>query len=220
MTVEEFFKFTADFPDIADLLRQSDRLNKEVKQVRRRLNTKANHYSFLDAIVRHNYYDKPLEKAVQALLKEVGYTDVRWLGHNNKYEDLQIWLGDRITTIEVKGLAGAHPKEHDCSQVIKYMARRQDIHKDKRVMGLFIVNHNNSVPDFTKRSAAPFDKTRIKDAELFKYGLLTTRELFYAFIKLKTGQLTFNDFDTTLHGVGLIKFDSGGLKASNQTGIM
>lgn len=220
MTVEDFFKLTADFPDIADLLRQSERLNKEAKQIRRRLNTKAKHYSFLNTTVGHNSFDKPLERAVQKLLKEVGYTDVRWIGHNNQFEDLQIWRDSRITVIEVKGLSTLHPKENDCSQVGKYILRRQAKHKDKQIFGIFIVNHNNSVADFTKRNAAPFDKTKINDAELAKRGLLTTTELLHGFIKLKTGLITFNDFDTALHGVGLIKFDSGGLKASTKTGIM
>lgn len=209
MTSKEFKNITSVFPDIKNLLNQSDKLNNEKKKVRRKLNSLNNKYDFLNTIIGKDIFSTPLEKALQKFLKEIGYSDVRWLGHNNEYEDLQICTGDRITVIEVKGLATPHPKEHDCHQVNKYVLRRHALHPNKRVFGIFVTNHDNSISDFKKRNPTPFDKLRVKDAELSKYGITTTIQLFNAFIKFKTGQLTFNDFDKKLHSIGLIKFDSG-----------
>jgi hypothetical protein len=57
-----------------------------------------------------------------------------------------------------------------------------------------------------------FDKNRIKDAEINKYGIITTEELHKGFLKVKQDKIPFELFNNMIHQIGLIKFSNSEIK--------
>ncbi len=92
--------------------------------------------------------------------------------------------------IEVKN--GNLPKENEMFQVHKYAMRINHEY-------LPLIIWNNA------KTNQEFDLDRIKDAELNKYGIMTTKQLYKGYIKLKCGRISFDVFLKQIQKTGLIK---------------
>ncbi len=207
MDDKEFLKITKSFPDVSDEVERVNSIKKELRLATRRVRTLKNKYGFLQELVDIKTHDDRLDSSLKSFFNDLGYTDVRKVGKKFKREDLQVWTGSKLLVIEAKGITRPTPKDHECEQVAKYMRLRRLKIKDKDIFGLFVVNHDNQ-KYFTKRNPTPFDKQKVEYAEAGEYGLTTTVDLLTAFFLIKTGKLTFEEFENKICSTGLIKFES------------
>ncbi|MEO7313177.1 MAG: hypothetical protein ABIX01_22520 [Chitinophagaceae bacterium] len=156
-------------------------------------------FYFLDVItmpkVAGREEDDLLEVAVRDLFKSIGFNSKIPADKANfdviaKFKELAYY-------IEVKN--GNMPSENDMLQAFKY-AGRQGVIKNR------ILIWNNF------KSDQEFDQNRIMDAEINNYGIMTTKELYNGYLKLKAGKISFEKFTLQLQKTGLIKFSSRALK--------
>lgn len=127
------------------------------------------------------------------------------LGNDKKLADVEITVKDKIILIEAKGISPDIPTENDCSQISKYIKRKSSKFTDNRIFGVFIVNHDNK-KFFNLRNPNPFDQTRIEDAKISDYGLMTTYDLFKYYLEIKKHTISLNEFENIICKKGLIKY--------------
>lgn len=207
MTDQEFDKISVEIPEVRELYDQWKIQKKSIDKTRRKLSRVKDKYRFLKTIVGIGKHGNELELAFKDFFKNIGYNDVRHIGGDNKYEDIDIWGKERLTVIEVKGIKQPMPKQSNCNQVLKYVLERKKTHPDFQVHGITVVNHDNGkLPN--NRVENPFDKDRIRHAENGEYGLVSALDLFKDFHRIKRGIITFEDFDKRLHQIGLLEIGS------------
>ena len=175
-----------------------DEANKEIEDEEKR-------YQFLFDILSASATDDVLVKALEAYLKKIGFdciTVVDDVKEGINEEDLQIYSLEELTVVEVKGIYGI-PSDNNCQRVLKYMLRRQR-EQSERVYGLFVVNHQKNLPPL-ERSNPPFTTEQISDAE-GSYSLVTTWQLFNAYLAYEREELSTLDIDACLKKTGLVDF--------------
>jgi hypothetical protein len=177
-----------------------------LQEIEERIEREKAKYRFLYDILAPTATDSELVNAVEVFLKKVGYGEIGQPAKQHVLEeDLQIRDGGSLIVVEVKGLSG-FPTERDCGQVHKYVTRRGKLEKRTDVHGLFVVNHERNLAPL-ERQNPPFTQQQINDAEYSEvYSLVTTWQLFNAFLACERGELTFEDIDACLHKPGLITF--------------
>jgi hypothetical protein len=199
-------KLTSKLPEVKQLL-DTLRLHKRtIKKLRTKLNSTRKENQFLIDILDKEQHD-PLEIAVKIFLKKIGYGNTVKHLNKRKNHDLMFEINNIVTLIEVKGKKlGGNPSDEDCHVISRYMTRYLQDNPDKNVKGIFVLNHHCAEKDIAKRDKNCFSPQQIKDAENDNYGLITTLDLYNAYIKVKNNEMTFYEFDTKIHETGLIKF--------------
>jgi hypothetical protein len=123
---------------------------------------------------------KPLVNAVKATLEFLGFADVKDADaravSNSLGEDLQIYHGNTVLLVEIKGIAGG-PSDEDSLAVAKYYAPFMKREKLLDVSGLSIINHQKAIPPL-EREQRPFREEVIDKAEHDQIGLMTTWQLY------------------------------------------
>jgi hypothetical protein len=197
---------TSLFPEIRDILEKRRIVRKKDNQLRRKLITLRNKYSFLHDLVGIGSHDDLLEKSVGQCLKEFGFKQVRLIGKKFKEEDIQVEFDNKVLIFEIKGISGHVPSDNDSHQLSKWLPIRKKEFVNKQVYGIVIFNYDNKKP-FDKRNPKPFDARLIKFAEGSNYGLMTSTSLYNAFISYKMGKFTIEQLVEKLTGTGEIKID-------------
>ena len=139
--------------------------------------------------------DDLLEEAISDLFRSIGFNSKIPLNKDNF--DVIAKFKDIVYHIEVKN--GNMPGENDMLQALKY-ATRQGVFK-----GILVIWNNY-------KTNQEFDKNRTIDAVKNSYGIITTKELYSGYLKLKTNKITFEKFTLQLQKTGLIKYSSRFLK--------
>lgn len=160
-----------------------------------------NRFYFLDIIMQPKkggrQEDNQLEIAVKDLFNSIGIKSKIPPTKDDfdvisKFKEVNFY-------IEVKN--GNMPSENDMLQALKY-GRRQRIER-----GIVVIWNNNTTDQ-------EFDENRKIDALLNSYSILTTKELFKGYLKLKTNRITFEKFLSQLKKIGEIRFSSKALRES------
>lgn len=204
MTKEELSIFTSTFDDIKPLIEKRNNLLKDINKTRRRLKTQFNKYSFLYDLVGINANGTPLVDALVKYFKAFNFENVENVDKKYKDEDIRLFHHDTLIIIEVTGIDAANPQENKAHQITKHIPTRQNENPNLNVFGLFVVNHENTKA-YNKRSKRPFSDKLDKIAKSHKYGLITTVDLFYAFLEFKNNKFTPDKLISKLCSTGIIK---------------
>ena len=205
-------QFTKGFLDVKPILTEHRKALAKVRSLDRRLKTIETKYKFIPEVIGINARDSFLVNAVKRLFKQAGFKKVVHFKNeklNPKREDLQLWTEDELFIVEVKGVSKSSPQKHDLMQVLPYFRENENRVKDHKVFGLIIINHDNKKP-FKYRSSTFKDAEKHRDAVLCNYGFISTIDLIWGFLLLKTGKMTFEEFKEKLKQFGLITYDSKG----------
>jgi|GEM_PF-3044067 len=199
-------------PELSVLLKDYKTKRSKAKSAWNKYQSKSAKYNFLNTIVKPKEHssgiegrkeDDDLEIAIKDLFNSIGIHSVRPTNKNDF--DVKSKFSELKLGIEVKN--GNLPAENDLFQAHKYAMRI-----NRELEPLIIWNNSSTNQEF--------DSQRIKDAELSKYGLLTTKELLKGYIKLKSGNISFNQFIKQLKQSGLIKYSAKELgKSKNSEGL-
>lgn len=167
--------------EVNSAIKEYREFKKKIKRKRTKISTLTKKYSFVDKIQSTDVGDIELEIKTLELLNCIGYETIkpklsRDLDGYAKYN------GETIG-IEVKNSKGIG--ENEMFQGLKYEGRN-------RLNGLITISTvivwNNA------KSNQEFDDFRIKDAEIHKYGIITTKELVKGFLKVKNGKIAIDMF--------------------------
>lgn len=194
------------FSETEKLLKRKAELTLEVKKIRRRLRTKKTQYAFLKTIIETNDANTQ-ELAMRAYFLSIGYKKVIHIGRGFEREDLQIWYGKKVYIIECKNFKTSNAGRKDIGQLDWRKHHIKDLLEFKGYTLKYIMVLNNQYdfpPD--KRDSNPLSEAVKTKLIADKNGLVTTMELYRAFIKMKSKKLTFTQFNKKLNQVGLIEF--------------
>jgi len=192
MTTAELKNITANFSEIKTLIERQNDLSRQTNKVRRRLKTQIDKYSFLADLIGIDSNGDRLVNALVDFFKALGFDKIENVDKKYKEEDIRLWVDDVLLVIEITGIDNANPKDSKVHQISKHIPRRQAKFQNKKVFGVFIVNHDNK-KHFSKREKKPFRKDICEIAESHNYTITTTVDLLNAFLHFKNGTLTQKD---------------------------
>lgn len=202
MDKKEFEKITATFPDVAPNITRITELTKKINKVRRKLKTQRNKYSFLSDLVAIGGTDKITALAIRDCFKHLGFKTE--YVEKLRDEDVRVFHEDRLIVIEATGTHKNQSKDK-IAQTAIHSSKARDKFPNLTVTGLLIINNDNSL-HYTKRDPNPFKNDVDNFVKFNNCGYMTTSELLNGFIKVKTGELTSNDFYISLTKSGEIKY--------------
>ena len=198
-------------PEINKILKDYRALKIKLRKQKRKLETLEKRFDFLNDLIGVESRGEKLVNAVKKILIEIGYKSViktvRIKG-KSEIEDLQIIRKNRITLIEVKGLSSKEQSANDSHKIDQYVKLKsaESLDKKIKIVGIYIVNHDNKLKDYRQRHKRPFNNNREIIATKSKHGLISTVDLLEAFLIFKEKKLNFRKFDFNFHKAGLIKF--------------
>lgn len=203
MTEKDYYNLTKEFIDISVLLKEQKTIKTKLNRVLRKLNTLDSKYSFIKEIIGVNVDGEKLENSIKKYFKEIGFKDVRKVGNSFGKDDIQIYLDNELIISEATGIKGIHTKDSKTRQITKHLELKRN--NGEKVFGIFIVNHDKETY-YTERNTNPFSKDQINYAIVGKYSLVTTLELLRGFIKVKTNELTLEQYKVKLCSFGMVEF--------------
>ena len=204
MTTSQLKKITSNFREIKPLINAQNDLVKQSNRIRRRLKTKLQNYKFLQNLVGVNASGSQLVNSVISLFKNLGFEKIENVDQKYRDEDIRLWHDDMLFIIEITGVDTPQPTDNKAHQISKHIPIRQMQYPDYKVVGLFIVNHNNK-KEYSKREKKPFSERLINIAEYHKYTLITTVDLLKAFVRINNNHLKVLDFIQALCKTGEFK---------------
>jgi hypothetical protein len=208
MNDSELKEITKNFAEIKPLILEEKEVKSKMNKVRRRLKTKLHDYSFLIDLIGIKSHDTRLAEAVIKLLKSIGFESVENM-QKSKKEDIRVWFEDILLLIEVTGSEKKTTKEEKSHQISKHIPINQNIHKDKKVKGLLILNHDNE-NHYLVREKKPFTKEMGEIAKSHNYTLMTTLDLLNMFLDFKEDKITPVEIMAKLCSTGELKITRGG----------
>lgn len=180
--------YTTEFEDIVCVLTELKALRKKEMQLRRRLKTLKEKYSFIEELVGINNSGDKISSAIKAYFKAFGFNKIEIVPEKDGKEDLRLWFDDKLLIIEATGTEKKDNNEGKAHQISKHIPLRQQEFPKFKVFGVFISNHDNK-KIYNQRNPKSFDKRLIQIAESHNYTVTTTVDLFNAFILFKKGRL-------------------------------
>jgi len=160
-------------------------------------------YSFLRNLLLET--GEPLVEAVAHYFNWLGFDSVvnyDGVAGDVLEEDLQVQHGEKLLVVEIKGIGGTST-DQACSQITKIKNRRMKQRNSFEVYGLYIVNHERyKTPKLRKNP--PFSDHQLNDALLDERGLLTTYQLYQAYLLIRDGVLGKSDVKDQLLAFGFI----------------
>jgi hypothetical protein len=189
MTESDLKNITSEFSDILPIISERDDIIKSLNKTRRRLRTKLKRYSFLSQMVGIGSNGDKLVDSIVTFLKELNIGKVENVDKKYMDEDIRLWTDESLLIFEVTGIDTPNPKDYKAHQISKHLPIKQEQFADKKVYGVFIVNHDNR-KNYLDRNKRPFNDRLIKIAKGHNYTLVTTVDLLNAFVKIKTDKLT------------------------------
>lgn len=210
------------FPEVQEVDNRIAALEKEFEENKQRLEQQKK-----ECEEKYNYLHK-LITATGAELVQAMITYLQWLGfadvkdkdksaEDTLEEDIYVDLGDEgLLIIEVKGLYGTS-KDSECSQIdkIRYRRSKQKENKGRDIYALYVVNHQRGVEP-KERQNPPFTDNQIEDAISVDRGLLTTWELFKAYLTVELGVMSKEQIRMGLLKSGVITFEPDLVKPLNE----
>jgi hypothetical protein len=174
----------------------------KIESINEKRNAIDQKYKFLNDLLIESG-DK-LVKAVCTYFKWLGFTNVEAIDGKEDVlrEDIQILDDDKMYIIEVKGIGGTST-DAECSQVAKHRRRREKEHRDKKIIPIYIVNHQRHMRP-SLRQNPPFSDNQIDYAENDERGLLTTWQLYNQYKLIENGIFTKEETRDALDKGGLI----------------
>lgn len=159
-------------------------------------------YRFLNNLLTET--GQVLVEAVKEYLEWLGYKDVRVIDgiENVLREDIQVYDGEDLLIVEVKGIGGTST-DAECSQVAKHRRRREKENGDKNVIPIYIVNHQRYINPKSRQNP-PFSRDQIDYAENDERGLLTTWQLYQQYKLIEEGIFTKEETRLSMKKTGLI----------------
>lgn len=147
------------------------------------------------------------ENLVQAVCKYfnwLGFDKVEAIDENEEIlrEDIQIISEDKVYIIEVKGIGGTST-DGECSQIAKHRRRREKEYYDKKIIPIYIVNHQRYISPKSRQNP-PFSDDQIDYAKDDERGLLTTWQLYNQYKLIEDGIFTKEETRNSLDEWGLI----------------
>lgn len=177
----------------------------DIQQINEAIEENKNNFNFLRDLISETG-DNLVKAALHIFiwLEFDSVVDVDQTNPQIKEEDIQIESNKGLLVVEVKGIGGTST-DKDCSQISKIKYRRSEERGKFDVFGLYLVNHQRYLPPISRQNP-PFSENQINDAVLDKRGLLTTYDLFRAYLLVEQGILTKKDVREQLYENGLVKF--------------
>ncbi len=172
----------------------------------------AQKYKFLNDLLTET--GDSLVEAVCTYFEWLGFTNVATIDGSDDIlrEDIQITEDDKLYIIEVKGIGGTST-DADCSQVSKHRRRREKENRDKKIVPIYIVNHQRYIRP-SQRQNPPFSDDQIDYAENDERGLLTTWQLYNQYKLIESGIFTKEETRDSLGSWGLISLVPRSLKSA------
>lgn len=181
--------------EVKTAIKEYRELKKELKRKRTKISSLTRKYSFVEKIQSTGIGDFELENEILDLPKCIGYKTQQPKG-NRDLDGYAKYNGEMIG-IEVKNSTGIG--ENEMFQGLKYKGRNDRKGIDTKAT---LIVWNNA------KSNQEFDSFRIQDAEIHKYGIITTKELVKGFLKVINGKVSVQKFHTILTKEGLIKYSN------------
>jgi hypothetical protein len=201
-------------PNHETLLNQKEQLDNEyndkIKAVNNKIEENKEKYKYLNTLLTGT--GEELVLAVMKYLSYLGFEkiiNVDLVHPDNKEEDIQIQLDDRLIIIEVKGIGGTST-DSDCMQISKIRFRRCQERNDFNIDAIYLVNHQRHLPPH-ERKAVPFSDNQIKDAKSDKRSLLTTLDLYKIFPLVENNVIPKEIVRKSLFEKGLINLSEDSL---------
>lgn len=205
------FKLTENLPAISELLKTCKEQKKAVRRTQAKLKREAERYSFLGEMLSETGNALPL--TLIRFFKSAGYKKVhcvdsiRLKERKNKAEDIHIHHNSDLIICEVTSSKdNGNPPNAKCSVVSNYVANAKTVFAGKNIHGLLIINSWSEQLILVKRNKMPFNTEQIETAKNMGHGLTTTKQLINGYIRLKRGEITFDDFHNKLLKSGEIIF--------------
>lgn len=209
MHKSEYEKILLEISEISNLVSAKKEAKKAINRLNRRIATIEKNYSFLSEIVAIGNHDKDLEYSLKKYFKSLGiYNRVDWLPKSGNNEDLRIWTDECVIIVDSNGNNNTTLKSAHIHKVSKYMALGAKVKSMNGFTrrGLVVVNHDKS-KHYSMRSKTPFtDAKEVEYAEINNIGLVTTVQLLKGYIKVKTGEITLDEFHRRITLNGIIEF--------------
>ncbi len=157
---------------------------------------------------------EPLVEAVALYFKWLGFDSV--VNYDNEAEDvleedLQVQYGDKLLVVEIKGIGGTST-DQACSQITKIKNRRMKQKKSFEVYGLYVVNHERYKSPILRKNP-PFTDHQLSDSVSDERGLITTYQLYQAYMLIRDGILNKEDVKEQLLAFGLVDLVPKNLKS-------
>ncbi len=203
---KDLIDITSKFGDVNKLIIERKKLANDASRIRRKLKTQYEKYSFLMEMVGVNSASTPLVNSIVKCFKELGFDDVHNVDKITGQEDIRLYVEDKLIIFEVTGIDSDKPQYKKAHSISMHKPIREQQNPNKKVFAVFIVNHDNK-KHFKNRNKKPFEKGIIEIAEASKYGLITTIELFYAFVAVKMGKLSREEILNKICTNGEIKIE-------------
>jgi len=188
-----------NLPDVIKSLKEYKAKRSAAKSAWNKHKRLVKKYEFLNVLVKAKQYkgdsttarkeDDDLEIAVKDCLNSIGIHSIRPIDKADF--DVKSRFDGYKWGIEVKN--GNLPGENEMFQAHKYAMR---INREMEPLVVWNNAYENQ----------QFNPNHIKDAEINKYGIITTKELVNGYMKLKKGKISFQEFTTELKKHGLIKY--------------
>ena len=188
MTESELKNITSKFYEIKPIIKEREAILKSLNKTRRKLKTKLTKYSFLSQMVGIESNGEKLVDSVMVFLKELNIGRVENVDKKYLDEDIRLWVEDLLLIFEITGIDTPNPKDDKAHQISKHIPIRKEQFPDKKVFGVFVVNHDNK-KSFLNRNKRPFSDRLIRIAKGHKYTLMTTIDLLNAFRLIKTDKM-------------------------------
>lgn len=204
MTDNDLNKITAKFSDVKTLIEENRMALKKLNSTRKKLRTKRNHYGFIKDVVGVNSAGDKLVDACIDLFKEIGFDKIENVDKKYLEEDIRLWSKDRLIIIEVTGIDTPNPKYSKAHQISLHIPTRKSQNNNKKVTGLFIVNHDNN-KEYKNRNKKPFNNKIIDIAKSHDYTLMTTVDLLNAYKMIKMDKIRPEEFIDKLCSTGLFE---------------
>jgi hypothetical protein len=197
-------------PSVKERLDNIRNYKKLLRREMTKLEREHKYYLFLERIITNKGNDliPPLAEFFRAGgYEKVDIVDNQIKGQNKK-EDLHIYHGNEIIISEVTSdETNNQPSSDKAYKVKMYQHNAAEAFKGKVLHGLFIINSMHGERNLHKRKRTPFDSTLKKTALNSNYTLITTMQLALGYLKLKTGEITFEDFHKTVTTPGEAIFE-------------
>lgn len=147
---------------------------------------------------------QPLVEAVCKYFIWLGFNKVEMIDGNEEIlrEDIQIWDGDNLFIVEVKGIGGTST-DSECAQIAKHRRIREKEYRDKNIIPIYVVNHQRYTNP-KLREDPPFSKYQIEYAENDERGLLTTWQLYQQYKLIDRGIFTKEETRIAMKKWGLV----------------
>ena len=188
MTEIELKNITAEFLDIKPIIQEREEILKSLNKSRKRLKTKLKKNIFLTQMVGIGSNGGKLVDSIVKYFKELNIGKVENVDKKYRDEDIRLWVDDLLLIFEITGIDTPNPKDDKAHQISKHIPIRQEQFSDKKVFGVFVVNHDNK-RNFLKRNQKPFNDRLIKIAKSHNYSLVTTVDLLKAFVLIKKDKM-------------------------------